>query len=94
MSWRRTVTGVPRLPEDVSREEVADLQRVAGVFKMADLQTICHNIHTDQDFLNPSIGTFLTDMTGAEMKRVFLNQPDYADIIFKVQGERLHTRVM
>ena len=82
-------TGVPKLPEsdEISEEDIRDLDRVAGLFKLSHLQTICTNILTEQDFLNPSIGTYLNDLTGANMKKIFFNQPDIADVKFNVDGK-------
>ena len=81
-------TGVPKLPDsdEISEEDIRDLDRVAGLFKLSHLQTICTNILTEQDFLNPSIGTYLNDLTGANMKKIFFNQPDIADVKFNVDG--------
>lgn len=73
--------------DDVSDEEVRDLDRVAGIFKLSYLQTICQNILTEQEFLNPSIGTYLNDETGATMKELFFNQSDGADVVFNVAGK-------
>ena len=44
----------------------------------------------DQEFLNPSIGTYLNDETGKEMKLLFLNQLEFADIVFEVEGETVY----
>ena len=84
-----SVTGVPKLPEsdDIIEADIRELDRVAGVFKLSHLQTICTNILTEQDFLNPSIGTYLNDLTGANMKKIFFNQPDIADVKFHVDGK-------
>ncbi|KAL8568759.1 hypothetical protein ACOMHN_054546 [Nucella lapillus] len=83
-------TGVPRLPDDVCEADVEDLSRVAGLYKMPQLQTICSNIQNEEEFLNPSIGTFLNDETGAAMKALFFNQPEYADVVFDVQGSSVY----
>ena len=81
-------SGVPRFPDmdDVSEDEVKDLDRVAGIFKLPYLQTICQNILTEQEFLNPSIGTFLNDETGTKIKELFFNHSDGADVVFNVSG--------
>ena len=83
------IPGVPKLPDsdDIDEADIRELDRVAGVFKLQQLQTICSNVLTEQEFLNPSIGTYLNDLTGANMKQLFLNQPDIADIKFQVDGK-------
>ncbi|XP_062609744.1 rho-related protein racA-like [Saccostrea cucullata] len=85
-------TGLPNLPEEVSdiEEEIHDLSRVAKMFGLGQLQTICENCLTEQEFLNPSIGTYLNDETGKRMKEMFLNNPDYADVIFHVDGTEIY----
>lgn len=81
-------SGVPRFPDidDILEEDIHELERVAGIFKLSHLQTICKNIISEQEFLNPSIGTYLNDETGARMKQLFFNQPDRADVVFNVEG--------
>ena len=81
-------TGEPRFPdpEEVSEDEIKDLNKVAAIFKLSHLQTICNNLLTEQEFLNPSIGTFLNDETGAKMKELFFNQSERADVVFNVEG--------
>ncbi|KAK7482452.1 hypothetical protein BaRGS_00026269 [Batillaria attramentaria] len=83
-------TGVPRLSENTPEDEVTDVMRVARLFKLPQLETICVNVQNDEEFLNPSIGTFLNDETGAMMKQLYLNQPEYADVIFNVQGSKVY----
>ncbi len=51
-----------------------------------ELETICYNKETEQDFLNPSIGTYLNDETGKTLKNMFFNKPELADIVFNVEG--------
>ncbi|XP_060562983.1 rho-related protein racA-like [Ruditapes philippinarum] len=85
-------SGVPRFPDidDVSEQEIRELERVAGIFKLSQLQTICTNILTEQEFLNPSIGTYLNDETGARLKELFFNQPDRSDVVFNVEGKYIY----
>ena len=80
------VSGVPRMPEETPEADLEELSRVAGLFKLPQLQTICLNLQNEEEFLNPSIGTFLNDETGATMKTMFFNQPEYSDVVFSVQG--------
>ena len=73
--------------DDIDEADIRELDRVAGLFKLPQIQTICSNVLTEQEFLNPSIGTYLNDLTGANMKQLFLNQPDIADIKFQIDGK-------
>ena len=82
--------GVPRLPEDADEEVVKELRRVANIFKMPYLATICDNIEREEEFLNPSIGTYLNDETGVKMKQMFLNKRTYADVVFWLDGKCTH----
>ena len=79
---------MPNLPDEVSdiEDEINDLSSVAKMFGLKELETICENCLQEQEFLNPSIGTFLNDETGKRMKEMFLNNPEYADVIFHVDG--------
>ncbi|XP_005103542.1 rho-related protein racA [Aplysia californica] len=83
-------TGVPRLAEDVSESDLQELKRVAGIFDLPYLATICDNIVQEQDFLNPSIGTYLNDETAAKMKELYFNKPTLADVVFIVQGAKIY----
>lgn len=85
-------TGLPNLPEDVTgiEDEIHDLSRLAKMFGLGQLDTICDNCLKEMDFLNPSIGTFLNDETGKRMKDMFLNNPEYADVIFHIEGTKIY----
>ncbi|CAL1534791.1 unnamed protein product [Lymnaea stagnalis] len=82
-------TGLPNIPEDASEEVLQDLRRASVIFKLPYLTTICDNIMREEEFLNPSIGTYLNDETGAKMKELFFNQNANADIIFNVEGDQI-----
>ena len=56
-------------------------------FQLPQLETICENHKREEEFLNPSIGTYLNDLTGASMKKMFLNKDNLADISFKIEGK-------
>ncbi|XP_045160594.2 rho-related protein racA-like isoform X2 [Mercenaria mercenaria] len=85
-------SGVPQFPDidDVTEEDIRELERVAGIFKLTHLQTICTNIISEQEFLNPSIGTYLNDETGARLKELFFNQPERSDVVFNVEGKYIY----
>ena len=44
----------------------------------------------DEEFLNPSIGTWLNDSNGQVAKALFLNNSLFSDFTFKVKGLSLH----
>ncbi|RUS83699.1 hypothetical protein EGW08_008547 [Elysia chlorotica] len=82
-------TGTPRLSDDAETEELHEVKRVAKMFKMPELATICDNIEREEEFLNPSIGTFLNDAVGAKMKEWFLNKEAECDVVFVVDGQKV-----
>ncbi|GFO33177.1 rho-related protein raca-like [Plakobranchus ocellatus] len=83
-------TGVPRISEDTGEDELKELKRVARLFKLPYLATICENIEKEEEFLNPSIGTYLNDETGLKMKQMFLNKKSHSDVVFLVDGQTVH----
>ncbi|XP_052256047.1 rho-related protein racA-like [Dreissena polymorpha] len=85
-------TGLPHFPDasEASEEEIKELDRVAAIFKLSYLQTICQNMLTEQEFLNPSIGTYLSNETGARMKELFFNQAEGADVMFDIEGSKVY----
>lgn len=87
-------TGLAWLSEDSPESELAELSRVADLFKLPQLQTVVRNIQTEQEYLNPSIGTFQNDETGSAMKKLFLNKPEHADVIFNIQGTNIYAHRM
>ena len=48
--------GVPHFPDDISEEELDNVINVSRMFKLSQLETICRNIKSEEEFLNPSIG--------------------------------------
>ena len=82
--------GLPNLPEDVSEEDLDNLTNVARLIQLPYLETICNNLKNEEEFLNPSIGTYLNDETGKRMKELFFNQSTLSDISFSIQGELYH----
>ncbi|KAH9524454.1 hypothetical protein Btru_054606 [Bulinus truncatus] len=85
-------TGLPNIPEDTEEMEIKELKRVAYIFKLNYLSTICDNILNEEDFLNPSIGSYLNDETGAKMKELFFNQDIYADVVFVVEETKIYAQ--
>ena len=79
-------TGLPSL-EDVEEDIVSSVQRLGDVFDMPELVQICRNARNSEDFLNPSIGTWMNDRCGAASKQIFLNKRLLADVSFIVDGQ-------
>ena len=78
-------TGNPPLAEG----DVQATRSAAKLFGLSELVKICTNIEEEQDFLNPSIGTWLNDCAGATAKQIFLTRDGDADVFFKVDGHRI-----
>ncbi|XP_021342736.1 rho-related protein racA-like [Mizuhopecten yessoensis] len=86
-------TGTPNLPDshnDVNLDAVNDITKVSKIFQMTRLNEICQNYVMDHGFLNTSIGTCLNNDTGQRMKDLYFNNPEYADVAFKVQGQTIY----
>eukprot|EP00117_Sycon_ciliatum_P004051 scpid42668/ scgid8577/ Rho-related protein racA len=77
-------TGNP--PRLESGGDIQETKRAAEVFKLAELETLCQNVDEEQEFLNPSIGTWLNDCVGAAAKQLFLSKDTMSDLIFRVDG--------
>ena len=78
---------MPTFVGDVSEEELDLLIQASRTFELPQLETICVNQRNEEEFLNPSIGTYLNDETGVKMKDMFFNNQEHADISFKVGGK-------
>jgi len=78
--------GVVSNMDDLTDEDRSDLIDVSKLFGCQYSETVCMNVLNDEEFLNPSIGTFLNDEMGHFMKQNFLNSSTFADIIFTVEG--------
>tara|TARA_R110002050_G_scaffold53365_3_gene121419 strand:+ start:36 stop:1868 length:1833 start_codon:yes stop_codon:yes gene_type:complete len=63
---------------------VEETREVADLFQCEELGTICANVLEDNEFLNPSIGTYLNDLWGEKAREMFENKSLLADIIFEV----------
>lgn len=85
------VSGLPNIDSEASKEEVNEVLALARTFKLSYLEKICENIQNDEDFLNPSIGTFLNDKMGEQMKELFFNKDTFTDVTFVVEGNNLLT---
>mgnify|MGYP001792764585 CR=1 FL=1 len=79
-------TGTVSFCEDESAAVLDAVRWMSGAYELPYLKTICDNKENDEEFLNPSIGTYLCDLNGQEMKSLFLNQPACADVKFMFKG--------
>ena len=80
-------THVNKVSDIYATECKISLTHVIFIFIVSgELETICVNRQTEQEFLNPSIGTYLNDETGKIMKQMFFNKVHNADVVFNVDG--------
>lgn len=79
-------TGVPLL-EDEDEEVVISVQQLGDTLDMPELVQICRNVRNSEEFLNPSIGTWMNDRCGAALKQMFLNKQLLADVSFLIEGQ-------
>ncbi|XP_033115471.1 rho-related protein racA-like [Anneissia japonica] len=79
-------SGLPCLEQNETQEELDKLKAVSRIFDEPRLEEVIKNIENDEEFLNPSIGTFLNDEMGKQAKQIFLNQSGLSDIRFNVEG--------
>ena len=69
------------------------LPLLAKTFEIADLITVCDNVNQDNDWLNPSIGTWLNDLTGDLFFKRFFNKhssQSFSDVIIKYGSKEYH----
>ena len=59
---------------------------LANLFKLPFLETICRNILTDNENLNPSIAHYVNNETGKKLKEMFLNNQKLSDVMLRVEG--------
>jgi len=69
---------------------VRDTIDAAKLYECEELNTICENVISDSTDLNPSIGTWLNDLTGEKAKILFLNKELFADVVFDVEGTKVY----
>jgi len=67
--------------------KLAEIKKVAELLGLNQLVTIVDNVLDDNDFLNPSIGTYLNDEHAALCKRLFFNQSTFSDVSFSVHDQ-------
>lgn len=76
--------GIPSAP---SRKNVKKMMKAARKFHCDELETVGRNILANQAELNPSIGTFLNDKSGAVAKDFFFQQLLLSDMGFQLTGD-------
>jgi len=65
-------------------KEVRDILEVAELLKLESLVQICKNIQENNEYLNPSIGTYLNDEMGSRAIDYFFNKTLFSDIAFRL----------
>ncbi|XP_033732153.1 rho-related protein racA-like [Pecten maximus] len=86
-------SGVPNLTNDedqVEIDDIVDVMELSDTFNLPRLAEICQNCLTNQEFLNPSVGTSLIDETIRTMTSLYFNKPETADVILKVRGRKIY----
>lgn len=83
-------TGLPGFGEVETEDFVRDVKETSKLFLLPWLTQVCENRVKDEQFLNPSIGTFLNDETGSVMKTLFLNKSTLSDVQFIVEGKTVY----
>ena len=78
-------TGIVDLNKE--SEQLAETIAVARILHLPELQMMCENARKGDEFLNPSIGTWLNDRNGTIAKQLFLNKSLFSDVKFRVEGE-------
>uniref|UniRef100_A0A7S4IGK0 RING-type domain-containing protein n=1 Tax=Vannella robusta TaxID=1487602 RepID=A0A7S4IGK0_9EUKA len=78
------------LPISMKENECSEVAKAAKTFQCDELVTICSNIEEDNEWLNPSIGTWLNDENGAVMLRLFRKKDSHklADIRWQLQQKK------
>ena len=72
-----------------SDSDLEDTIAAAELLDLPELVMVCQNIKKNEEFLNPSVGTWLNDRNSEVMKQLFLNKSLYSDVLFVVDGKRI-----
>lgn len=83
-------TGMPGFGDNPDKIIVAEVSKLAQMFHLSWLSQICANIFKEEEFLNPSIGTYLNDETGQTLKSRFMDKQTLADVVFAVEGRQIY----
>ena len=66
-------------------EHLPDTIAAARTLNLPELEVICENAQKEEEFLNPSIGTWLNDRNSSVAKELFLNRETFSDVSFRVE---------
>jgi Rho family protein len=80
------------LSQSITKQDAPQVANLARLFENEHLLTACNNILEDNEWLNPSIGTWLNDETGAILARLFLNKPEFSDLEFLVSTSKKNAK--
>ena len=64
--------------------------QAANLLNLPEMVTVVQNVKEEEEFLNPSIGTWLNDRNSSVAKKLFLNQKLFSDVTFNVEGTLIH----
>ena len=81
-------TGIVDLNKD--SEQLDETVRAAELLNLPELVDLCENSKKGEEFLNPSIGTWLNDRNSGIGKEIFFNKPLLSDVKFSVEGHQAH----
>ena len=70
-------------------DDLDDIIAAAELLNLPELIMVCNNVKNDEEFLNPSVGTWLNDRNSEVMRKLFLNKTLYSDITFVVNGHKI-----
>lgn len=70
-------------------DDLDDTIAAAELLNLPELIMVCNNVKSDEEFLNPSVGTWLNDRNSEMMRKLFFNNTLYSDITFVVNGEKI-----
>ena len=63
---------------------VDEVATVARTFKCTELETMCENVASGNEWLNASFETYQSDITGKRIADLFLFKHREADMVFRV----------
>jgi len=72
-----------------SPDRLSELVSAGNDFGLDYLCSYCSNIQNGDQDLNPSIGTFLNDLTATHIIDLYFNKNLYSDLTFEVDGKKI-----
>eukprot|EP01101_Sappina_pedata_P003548 TRINITY_DN1426_c0_g1_i3.p1 TRINITY_DN1426_c0_g1~~TRINITY_DN1426_c0_g1_i3.p1 ORF type:complete len:740 (+),score=168.90 TRINITY_DN1426_c0_g1_i3:149-2221(+) len=64
-----------------------EITKAGKTFGCEEICTVCYNIMEDNEFLNPSIGTWLNDKNADSMREKYFLKEALSDLVIKVQSQ-------